>query len=192
MSNTFFASDLHFGHTNAVEKFTREDGSPLRGFSSVDEMDETIIDNWNKTVAPNDRVFLLGDVVINKKHIDKARRLNGQITLILGNHDVLPLEVYAGIFHRVLPLKEFDGCILTHIPVHLSQVGPGNRWKLNVHGHLHDRHVTYEYEPCYGRVYEMRDKDYYNVSIDCFAMQDHKGMNYFPKDWDTIKKESGI
>jgi calcineurin-like phosphoesterase family protein len=180
---TFFASDLHFGHTNAVEKFTRDDGSPLRGFSTVEEMDETIIDNWNKTVSSNDRVFLLGDVVINKKYIHQAGRLNGKKTLVLGNHDIFALELYYPFFEKILPLKEFDGCVLTHIPVHPSQVGVGRRWRINVHGHLHDRHII-------RLPIGFRDPDYYNVSIDCFAEGRHTGMNYFPKAWDEIKKES--
>lgn len=193
MANTFLASDLHFGHTNAVEKFTRGDGSPLRDFENTDEMDQVIIDNWNKTVSPNDRVFLLGDVVINKKHIHKAGMLNGRKTLVLGNHDTYGVELYQPFFEKILPLKEFDGCVLTHIPVHHSQVGPGKRWRINVHGHLHADHVMssgikeFPYD-----LDVVRDPRYYNVSIDCFAMGGHTGMNYFPKSWDDIKKESEI
>lgn len=189
MSTTFLVSDLHFGHINAVERFTREDGSRLRDFDSVEVMNETIIHNWNSVVTKHDRVFVLGDVVINKKHIHHVGRLNGIKQLILGNHDNQPLSFYLEYFQQCHALKEFDGSVLTHIPVHHSQVGDGNRWKINVHGHLHDKHVVW-YSGATNT--PIRDADYYNVSVDCFAMQAHQGMNFFPKAWDQIKKESGI
>ena len=77
--NTFFISDIHAGHANAL-KFTRENGSPLRPFASVEEMDETIIANWNSTVKPSDKVLVLGDLVINKKYLPTVARLNGSLS----------------------------------------------------------------------------------------------------------------
>lgn len=52
-------------------------------------MDETIIENWNKVVKPDDRVYHLGDTMLNdnEKGIECFKRLNGQIFLIWGNHD---------------------------------------------------------------------------------------------------------
>jgi len=77
--NTYMVSDLHFGRTNAL-KFTREDGSPLRPFATVEEMDETIITNWNSVVRPKDKVIVLGDLVINKKYLPTVARLNGSLS----------------------------------------------------------------------------------------------------------------
>ena len=77
--NTYMVSDLHFGRTNAL-KFTREDGSPLRPFATVEEMDETIIANWNSAVKPSDKVLVLGDLVINKKYLPTVARLNGSLS----------------------------------------------------------------------------------------------------------------
>lgn len=58
MTNRFVISDTHFGHTNAWEKFKREDGSPLRPFTSTEEMNETMVERWNAKVGPNDVVAL--------------------------------------------------------------------------------------------------------------------------------------
>ena len=59
-----------------------------RPFSNVKEMDEYIVDKWNKKVSNSDTVWILGDIV-SPEHFDKdlLNRLNGKIHLILGNHD---------------------------------------------------------------------------------------------------------
>jgi calcineurin-like phosphoesterase family protein len=76
----FVTSDLHLLHRLMMEK---------RGFATVEEHDETIIANWNKTVRPADRVRLLGDVSLAapEEFWPLVDRLNGEIHLITGNHD---------------------------------------------------------------------------------------------------------
>lgn len=51
--NIFFISDTHFGHSNILN-FKREDGSPLRDYSSIEEHDEYLIQRWNSTVKATD------------------------------------------------------------------------------------------------------------------------------------------
>lgn len=82
MSNLFVTSDTHFGHQ--AEFLWRS-----RGFSSTEEMNEAIIERWNKTVSKDGITYLLGDTMLNdnKKGIECFSRLNGQIFLIAGNHD---------------------------------------------------------------------------------------------------------
>ena len=82
MNEIFFTSDTHFCHQPS---FLWEP----RGFSSVEEMNETIIENWNKIVKPNDIVYHLGDTMLNdnEKGIECFKRLNGKIFLIFGNHE---------------------------------------------------------------------------------------------------------
>lgn len=81
MSNIWFTSDLHFGHD-------REFIYKPRGFNSVNEMNEIIVENWNKTVAPEDDVYLLGDVMLgnNEIGIKLLKNLKGNIHIIRGNH----------------------------------------------------------------------------------------------------------
>ncbi len=78
----FFTSDTHFFHTNII-KFCN------RPFNSVEEMNETLINNWNSVVGKNDIVFHLGDFGFCSSYemVNLLKRLNGNIYLILGNHD---------------------------------------------------------------------------------------------------------
>ena len=79
----WFISDTHFGHANIIRYCNRP-------FASVQEMDETLVANWNAVVQPDDTVWHLGDFALAKGDDileQYRRRLNGQINLILGNHD---------------------------------------------------------------------------------------------------------
>lgn len=151
MANRFLISDTHFGHTNTWEKFTLPDGSPLRPFTSTEEMDETMVDNWNKTVRPQDTVYHLGDVVIARRHLETVKRLNGRKILIRGNHDIFKdKDYYEAGFEQIHGVRVFvDQFILSHIPLHPDCVG--ERFKRNVHGHLHGNRVMQDH-PMYSRV----------------------------------------
>jgi calcineurin-like phosphoesterase family protein len=129
-----------FGHTNSWEKFKKTDGSPLRPFTSNEEMDETMIERWNAKVKENDVVFHLGDVVINKRYLPLLDRLNGSKRLIMGNHDIFGHEEYLKYFKKVAGVRVFvDQFIFSHIPLHPDSVT--DRFKVNVHGHLHANEV---------------------------------------------------
>lgn len=83
VSGVFFTSDTHFFHKNIIKYCNRP-------FSSVEEMNEGLIENWNNTVSDTDIVYCLGDVVLGRPSHWEAiiPRLNGRIRLILGNHDL--------------------------------------------------------------------------------------------------------
>lgn len=133
MPQAFFAADTHFGH-RGVCKFLKDDGSKLRPWDTIEEMDEALVENWNKVVKPDDKVYVAGDVVINRRALPILARLNGKKHLCKGNHDVFRIGEYLEYFYEVSACRVFDDFILTHIPVHPSQLG---RFKVNVHGHLH-------------------------------------------------------
>lgn len=141
MANRFLISDTHFGHTNTWEKFTLSDGSPLRPFTSTEEMDETMVDNWNRVVRPQDTVYHLGDVVIARRHLETVKLLNGRKILIRGNHDIFKdKDYYEAGFEQIHGVRVFvDQFILSHIPLHPDCVG--ERFKRNVHGHLHGNRI---------------------------------------------------
>lgn len=138
MSTTFLVSDTHFGHEKTCTVFKRADGSPLRPFANAEEMDEAMIKNWNERVRPNDKVYHLGDVVINRKFLHVLGRLNGDKVLIRGNHDIFKLEDYTPYFRDVRGYDVKNGMILSHIPVHVESLG---RFGVNIHGHLHANRV---------------------------------------------------
>lgn len=76
---TFIISDLHMNHTNILRYCDRP-------FNSVEEMNRTLVYNWNNAVSEGDMVYYLGDMAI--RNIDKwLQRLNGNIIFIQGNHD---------------------------------------------------------------------------------------------------------
>ena len=84
-------SDTHFNHANIIKYCNRP-------FSSVEEMNETIIANWNKVVSERDIVYHLGDFALGDKSLipNILRRLNGCIKVIMGNHDNLDIMLKLG------------------------------------------------------------------------------------------------
>lgn len=173
MSNTFLISDTHFGHLG-VTKFLREDGSPLRPWDDVLEMDEAMIDNWNRVVSDKDRVYHLGDVVINRKALVVLNRLKGRKKLVKGNHDIFKLTDYLPYFDDIQAYAKLDTFMCSHIPMHPNSIG---RWQSgNIHGHLH-ANVVLDGEG-------FPDKRYINVSVE--------QINYTPIDFEEIRERYKI
>ena len=138
MPATFLVSDTHFGHAG-VCRFTEADGvTKIRPWTDPDEMDEEMVRRWNDVVRPNDKVYHLGDVVINRKSLKTMARLNGDKVLIRGNHDIFRDEEYREYFRELRAYHVLNGMILSHIPVHEASIG---RFGTNIHGHLHTGRV---------------------------------------------------
>lgn len=84
----WFTSDTHFSHQGIINNC-------FRPYSTTNQMDKELIDNWNKVVKPNDVVFHLGDFFFsNSRNPETTDRTNyllgvlhGYIHLIRGNHD---------------------------------------------------------------------------------------------------------
>lgn len=140
MTDTWFIGDLHLGHKNIIT-FDDNNGKKIRPFKTLEEHDETLIDNINKLVNPKDRLYMLGDVVINRKALPMLSRINGRKKLIKGNHDIFKLKDYTPYFEDISAYRIYKdaGIICSHIPVHTSQLE--FRFKLNVHGHTHSNNV---------------------------------------------------
>ena len=89
----WFTSDWHFGHD-------REFIWKPRGFTSIQEHDEALIANHNMVVAPEDDVYVLGDLMLgdNEHGLDCAKRMNGKLHIIRGNHDTdRRIELYRSL-----------------------------------------------------------------------------------------------
>lgn len=138
MPGVFLVSDTHFGHAGMC-RFMREDGvTKLRPWNDPAEMDEFMVKAWNETVKPTDKVYHLGDVVINRKALSTLSRLNGDKVLIRGNHDIFRDTEYKTYFRELRAYHVMNGMILSHIPMHEASLG---RFGVNIHGHLHSGRV---------------------------------------------------
>ena len=80
MGEIFLTSDSHFGHANIIKYCNRP-------FEHITEMDEALISNYNEVVKPSDTVYHLGDFAFSRTPEKYFYRLNGNVHLILGNHD---------------------------------------------------------------------------------------------------------
>jgi calcineurin-like phosphoesterase family protein len=114
----FFTSDTHFGHQNILAYCNRP-------FSTLEEMNEGLIDRWNSRVLDGDVVYHIGDFAMGQRHnILIRKRLNGRVILIRGNHDraahIMKTEAGFDEVHDNLAL-EVDGIklYLSHIPLHV-------------------------------------------------------------------------
>jgi calcineurin-like phosphoesterase family protein len=162
--NKFFISDLHLGHRNIINFKDEANGNPDHHirvkadgtpFESVEEMTEYQVAKWNAVVQPEDRVYILGDIAFPREGWDIFYRLNGEKYGILGNHD-RHQEMYSEHLAKVHGALDMSGAVLTHVPVHPAQLE--FRWKVNIHGHLHQNLVKNKW----GKP----DYRYINVSVE--------------------------
>lgn len=132
MNRVFATSDTHFGHRKVIEF-----ESTHRPFKSIEEHDRELVARWNATVGKKNTVWHLGDVYLGGKDNHQILgELNGTKRLVLGNHDVYPLEIYQRYFSKIFGAAEYRHCILTHVPVHENQL---HRYERNIHGHMHSK-----------------------------------------------------
>lgn len=191
-SGVFFTSDTHFGHENII-KYCK------RPFANADEMDDTLIKNWNSVVGPNDTVFHLGDFAWGNPHIwnNALDKLNGHIHLILGNHDMKNIqEGYMDRFASVSFQKQIyigNVCIyLNHYPF-LCYAGSYHlkRKIWDLFGHVHSDPNLYDFSFVDDlEVKEILTNDHarlqhllptqYDVGVD--------NNNYTPVSFDTVQK----
>lgn len=140
-SKVFYIADTHFCHGNII----RLDGRP---FTSVEEMDETMIGNWNRVVNKGDVVYILGDFCWGKEPewLTLADKLNGSKFLIKGNHDVNMSATLKSKFAWVGDYKEVKDSglrvILNHYPLPLYRHDSDENFYM-LHGHVHN---TREYD----------------------------------------------
>lgn len=133
----FFTSDTHYFHNNVIS-FCK------RPFATVEEMNQAMLDNWNRVVASEDEVWFLGDFSFGKDDVtaDVLRQLHGTKHLIVGNHDRkgraerLFNKQWQEFFvdrHDYLRLKINENkFVLCHFPF-----ASWERGYINLHGHVH-------------------------------------------------------
>lgn len=181
---TWVYSDPHFGHKNIV-KFTNFDGSPVRPWDDVERMNEDMIGWYNELVDAGDRVYILGDVAFTANQMRSVvPRLKGRKCLIPGNHEPTGMRKYFDLFDDVRGYVQRQGFIMSHIPIHPHCMG---RWKLNIHGHLHNNQVKLDkigYDGSDTYTSDDPDPRYYNACVE--------RTNFRPKLLDEILHERGL
>jgi calcineurin-like phosphoesterase family protein len=159
--NRWLIADPHFGHSAIIDYESRP-------FKNIEEMDDTIIKNWNELVKNKDKIYLLGDFCFHygkEKTIALIKRLHGYKILIIGNHDYNRSNSWWSEvgFSEVsrYPILVDDFYIFSHQPCYLNQNMP----YINIHGHMHGT--------------KMIGNKYISVSVE--------QINYKPIDFDNIK-----
>ncbi len=132
----FFISDTHIGHAAIIHLCNRP-------FESVEEMDETLVSNWNSRVGNGDTVYFLGDLFF-KASADHVREvlasLKGKKHLIIGNHDHswMTPELLKEHFLTVDHILNVSTCGHNLFMCHYPIVDWGSSTKLwQIHGHIH-------------------------------------------------------
>ena len=173
----WFTADTHFGHGNIIKYSNRP-------FRSANHMDEVIIKNWNEKVNKEDVVYHLGDFGFTRKvgfdlfSVVKniINKLNGQINLLLGNHDYQNYNQKAlSLFASVADVREknINGIrvVMCHYPM---IVWPGkHKGSIMLCGHSHNNLPATRKDSKYiGKILD--------VGVD--------GNNYYPYSFEDVIK----
>lgn len=130
----WFTSDLHYGHSAVLNM-------QARPFKDVEEMNRTLIRNWNAMVSKKDTVYILGDLA-HRCPVETINavisKLNGKKILIKGNHDK---EYDSSLFEGIYDFLELKGlCDTTISLMHYPMLEwPKSRHgSIHLHGHQHN------------------------------------------------------
>lgn len=172
MSKNYFIADTHFGHEKIIKICNRP-------FTSAEEMEKQIIDNWNNKVSDEDTVYILGDFsfkMTKENAINILKQLNGKKVLIKGNHDkFVGQRDFDNCFEKVCDYLQItenkQQLILSHYPI-IDYAGMYYGAKM-IYGHIHNKYIPH--------------KDMFCVSVEC--------INYEPvtiEELENIYKEKEI
>lgn len=132
----FYTADLHLGHANIIRLNERP-------FSSVEEMDKTIIDNINYLVKSTDDLYILGDFTYKGGDpVEYLKKINGRKHLIVGNHDKRTIsnpearKLFEDIKHYAEIEDNGRRIILFHYPI--AEWDGYFRDSYHLFGHVHN------------------------------------------------------
>lgn len=136
-NKVYVVADTHFGHKNVIEYESRP-------FDSVEEMDITMINNWNSVVNPDDIVYFLGDFAFYSRErlVQIGKQLNGYKILVKGNHDRGNNNLYRKAGFSEIHKKPIiiGDLVLSHVKIPCSELGVN---QINIHGHSHSKGVAF-------------------------------------------------
>ena len=133
----YYIGDTHFGHSNVIHFDNRP-------FQNRDEMDQTLIDNWNARVKPCDDVWIIGDFCYKSGKVPEnyLKKLNGKKHLVLGNHDKHMLQRpgikdYFESIEQIAEIEDGDHLlVLSHFP--LASWNKAAYGSLHIYAHIHN------------------------------------------------------
>ncbi|MBQ2803763.1 MAG: metallophosphoesterase [Lachnospiraceae bacterium] len=133
----YFIADTHFSEEGMLHYENRP-------FENTEEMDATIISNWNRLIKDEDCIYVLGDWGAEGHEAEILNKLKGRKYLVKGNHDVHPNEYYrkagfAEVYDYPIILQEF--WILSHEPLYVNRNMP----YANIFGHVHNSPLFKDY-----------------------------------------------
>ena len=144
----FFTSDTHFFHKNIIKYCSRP-------FANTEEMNEQLVERWNKVVPKDGVVFHLGDFSLTAKEKDLktlVNKLNGEIHLIIGNHERDALKMISSRFTTISDICEIyieddeitydeQHIVMCHYPMIVWNGSHRGSWQLfgHVHGGLSNK-----------------------------------------------------
>lgn len=139
----YFTADLHFYHDNIIKHTNRP-------FHDSEDMNRALVKNWNRLIAPQDEVYILGDFTMKGPALamEILSQLKGKKYLIRGNHDVFVdhTEFDLSLFEWVKDYHELayqnQRFILFHYPI--AEWNGFFRDTIQLHGHQHN-HADYNY-----------------------------------------------
>lgn len=144
----WLTSDWHFCHDRG---FIYEP----RGFKTVEEANETILQNHNALVKPDDEVFVLGDLMLNdnERGLDYISRMNGHLHIIRGNHDTTSRLIFYKQLPNVVSLNAADflryksyNFYLSHFPCLTGNLEKESlkQTTIGLFGHTHQKEKFYQ------------------------------------------------
>jgi len=167
----WFTADTHAGHSNIIRYAHRP-------FANVDEMDATLIRNWNERIGDHDDVYHLGDLMfrLSRKRAEEVLgQLRGRIHLVRGNHD-RGIEQYKDRFVWIKDLAEVKvqdagapGGVQRIMLCHYAM----RVWKHSHHGSFH------LYGHSHGSLPEDPNSRSFDVGVDA--------RGYAPMSYDEVK-----
>lgn len=146
MSKIWFTSDLHFSHDR---DFVWQE----RGFNSIQEMNEKIIENFNSVIEPDDILYILGDCMLNDNEAGEKylSQINGKKIFIRGNHDTDTRveEIYKKYTDEEIKWADMikykkKSIYLSHYPTIVTNAGEWHNLVLNFYGHTHQKTNFYQ------------------------------------------------
>lgn len=164
----YFTSDWHFNHD---KDFIWK----KRGYNSVEEMNDDLINKICSTLDEGDELWVLGDLVMGD--IDKAAavlsRIPYSVHFLVGNHDTIRrINLYdsLGWVNHERAIQVTDGSwdfYLSHYPTVTMNYDDVKKHHplINLHGHTHYQNKFYNDNPYMYNV-GVDSQDGYPVSVD--------------------------